>query len=167
MTTVSVKLVDVGKDWTDPCQHAITHLNALFKRSGVNVVLSLNGAKGPTITVKVDPSIQGTAVHGRTIGEFSDMGKLLRAEVRLPVKISINTPQGLRDAGPGVFEVIAAHELVHALGHSAHNSHLMGQTMQKAMGQSAAGDKLMAGSVRMPPLMLSPGTISELKQIWA
>jgi len=34
------------------------------------------------------------------------------------------------------------------------------------MGDNAAGDKLKAGSVRMPPLTLSPDSISELQSIW-
>jgi hypothetical protein len=92
---------------------------------------------------------------------------MLRAEVRLPVKVTINTPRGVRDAGPGILEVIAGHEFVHALGHSDHNSQLMAQTMYKDMGDNAVGDKLKAGSVRMPPLTLSSDSISVLKEIWS
>ncbi len=166
MTTITVKLVDVGSIWTKPCQQAVIDLNTLFKRGGINVGLSTSGSQGPTITVKTDSSIQGDAVHGRTSAEVSSSGKLLRAEVRLPVKVTINTPQGVRDAGPGILQVIAGHELVHALGHNGHNSHLMGQTMHKAMGDSAAGDKLKAGTVAMPALQLSSQSITELKAIW-
>jgi hypothetical protein len=166
MTAVNVTLSGIGSNWTRPCQQAVTDLNLLFKRSGVKVVLATTGSQGPTITVRTDPSIQGDAVHGRTTSEFSGSGQLLRAEVRLPVKVTINTPQGVRDAGPGILEVIAGHEFLHALGHGGHNSHLMGRTMSKAMGDSAAGDKLKAGSVTMPPLMLSPQSIRELKAIW-
>ncbi len=160
MPTVYVKLTGLGSNWTKPCQHAVTDLNSQFKRNGIKVVLATSGSQGPTITVKTDHSIQGDAVHGRTTAESNDSGKMLRAEVRLPVKVTINTP------GPGILEVIAGHEFVHALGHSVHNSQLMAQTMYKEMGDNAAGDKLKAGSVRMPPLTLSPDSISELKSIW-
>ena len=166
MTTVYVKLTGLASNWTKPCQHAVNDLNAQFKRNGIKVVLAASGSQGPTITVKTDSSIQGDAVHGRTTAESNDSGKMLRAEVRLPVKVTINTPRGLRDAGPGILEVIAGHEFVHALGHSVHNSQLMAQTMYKEMGDNAAGDTLKAGSVRMPPLTLSPDSISELQSIW-
>ena len=166
MTAVNVKLSGVGSDWTKPCLQAVTDLNSLFKRNSIKVMLATGGSTGPTITVKTDPSIPGTTVHGETTTEFNGSGNLLRAEVRLPVKVTINTPQGVRDAGLGILEVIAAHEFVHALGHSGHNSHLMDQTMSKEMGNSAAGDKLKAGAVKMPPLMLSPQSVKDLKVIW-
>jgi predicted Zn-dependent protease len=166
MTTVSVQLSNVGTNWATPCRKAVTVLNDLFRRNQINVVLTMSHSAGPTITVKVDPGIQGSAVHGRTTAESTDTGRLLRAEVRLPVKVTINTPSGQRDAGPGILEVIAGHEFVHALGHSAHNSHLMGQTMQKELGDSGAGDRLRAGGVRMPPLTLAQESVSQLKTIW-
>jgi len=166
MTTVSVQLGNLGSTWTKPCQKAVTVLNDLLRRNNVNVALAIGGAGTPTITVKTDPSIQGSAVHGKTSAESTTTGRLLRAEVRLPVTVTINTPQGVRDAGPGILEVIAGHEFVHALGHATHNSHLMGQTMNKELGDNAAGDKLRAGAVKMPPLMLSPQSISDLKAIW-
>ena len=166
MTTVSVQLLNIGSNWTRPCQKAVTTLNNLFRRHRVDVALAVNGSAGTTITVKIDPGIQGNAVHGKTTAETNGNGRLLRAEVRLPIKVTINTPQGVRDAGPGILEVIAGHEFVHALGHSSHNSQLMGQTMYKALGDSAAGDKLKSGGITMPPLALSPETITELKTIW-
>jgi hypothetical protein len=166
MNTVSIQLTHAGAIWTKPCQNAVAALNHLFKRNNVNVTLTIGGAATTTITVKTDPAIQGTAVHGRTTAESNGNGKLLRAEVRLPVKVTINTPRGIRDAGPGVLEVIAGHEFVHALGHSSHNSHLMGQTMNKEMGDSAAGDRLRSGGATMPPLVLSPQSVDELKTIW-
>jgi hypothetical protein len=167
MTTVSIQLRHVGAKWTKPCQDAVVALNHLFKRHNINVTLTIGGAATPAISVKTDPGIQGTAVHGRTIAESNDRGRLLRAEVRLPVNVTINTPRGIRDAGPGILEVIAGHEFVHALGHSSHNSHLMGQTMNKDMGDSAAGDRLRSGGATMPPLVLSPQTVEELKTIWS
>jgi len=166
MTTVWVQLANAGANWTTPCRKAVTALNELFRRNQINVSLTTNHSNGPSITVKIDAGIQGTAVHGRTTAESTDTGRLLRAEVRLPVKVTINTPGGQRDAGPGVLEVIAGHEFVHALGHSAHNSHLMGQTMNKELGDSRAGDRLQSGGVKMPPLMLSAESIDQLKAIW-
>jgi hypothetical protein len=167
MATVSVQLAHLGSTWTKPCQKAIATLNDLFRRNQVNVTLAMTGSAGTTITVKTDASIQGNAVHGRTTAETDGTtGRLLRAEVRLPVKVTINTPAGIRDAGPGILEVIAGHEFVHALGHSSHNSQLMGQTMYKELGDSAAGDKLRSGGVKMPPLMLSPQSVTDLKTIW-
>ena len=166
MTTVSVQLINVGSNWTRPCQRAVTALNDLFRRHHINVALTVRGSAGPTITVKIDPGIQGSAVHGRTSAESTDTGRLLRAEVRLPAKVTINTPQGIRGAGSGILEVIAGHEFVHALGHSAHNSQLMGQTMNKELGDSAAGDRLKSGGKTMPPLTLSTESVTELKTIW-
>ncbi len=166
MISVNVKLGSVGTYWTTACKQAVSDLNSLFKRKGIEVALAVNGA-GPTISVRTDPAIAGTAVHGRTSAETDGAGKLLRAEVRLPVKLTINTPKGIRDAGTGMAEVIAAHEFVHALGHEPHNSHLMTQTFNKVMGDRAAGDKLQAGSVAMPPLQLSDESVDMLKGIWS
>ena len=165
-TTVSVKLGALDSHWKNACQAAIKDLNALFRQKGLNVALSTSPASGPTISVRTDPAIAGTAVHGQTSAATTAAGALVQAEVRLPVKVVINTPQGIRDAGPGVLEVIAAHEFVHALGHAPHNSHLMGQTMTKMLGNTAAGDKLQAAGVSMPPLQLSPQSIQELKALW-
>ncbi len=164
MTTVSVQLVGVAANWTKPCQHAITHLNDLFKRNHINVTLATAG-KGPTITVKTDGGIPADAVHGQT-SAAANGGKLVRADVRLPIKVTINTPQGIRDAGPGILEVIAAHEFVHALGHDAHTSLLMSQTMYKQIGDTPAGDTLKTSTGTMPPLQLSADSITTLKTIW-
>ena len=166
MISVNVKLGGIGTYWTTACKQAVSDLNSLFKRKGIEVALAVNGA-GPTISVSTDPAIVGTAVHGRTSAETDGAGKLLRAEVRLPVKLTINTPKGIRDAGTGMAEVIAAHEFVHALGHEPHNSHLMTQTVSKVMGDRAAGDKLQAGAVAMPPLQLSDESVDMLKGIWS
>jgi hypothetical protein len=163
---VNVKLGDVGSHWTTACKQAVSDLNSLFRRKGTEVALALNGA-GPIITVKTDPGILGTAVHGQTSAETNGAGQLLRAEVRLPVKLTSNTPTGIRDAGAGMAEVIAAHEFVHALGHAPHNSHLMAQTLNKVLGDRAAGDKLKAGAVAMPPLQLSDESVAMLKGIWS
>jgi len=166
MATVGVKLGNIGSHWTTACRQAVSDLNTLFRRKGITVTLALNGAS-PLISVRTDPAIAGTAVHGKTSAETDGAGKLLRADVRLPVKLTINTPQGIRDAGTGMAEVIAAHEFVHALGHEPHNTHLMAQTLNKMMGDRAAGDKLQAGAVAMPPLQLSDDSIEMLKGIWS
>lgn len=166
MAAVNVKLGDIGSHWTTACKQAVSDLNLLFRRKGIEVALALNGA-GPIITVKTDPGILGTAVHGQTSAETNGAGQLLRAEVRLPVKLTINTPTGIREAGTGMAEVIAAHEFVHALGHDPHNSHLMAQTLNKVLGDRAAGDKLKAGAVAMPPLQLSDESVAMLKGIWS
>ena len=166
MAAVSVKLGNIGSHWTTACKQAVSDLNSLFRRKGIRVTLAVNGA-GPTISVRTDPSIGGTAVHGKTSAETDVAGKLLRADVRLPVKLTISAPKGIRDAGTGMAEVIAAHEFVHALGHEPHNSHLMTQTFSKVMGDRAAGDKLQAGAVAMPPLQLSDESVAMLKGIWS
>ena len=165
MAAVSVKLGNIGSHWTTACKQAVSDLNSLFRRKGIRVTLAVNGA-GPTISVRTDPSIGGTAVHGKTSAETDDAGKLLRADVRLPVKLTISAPKGIRDAGTGMAEVIAAHEFVHALGHEPHNSHLMAQTWNKVLGDRAAGDKLQAGALAMPPLELSDESVDMLKGIW-
>jgi len=165
MAAVSVKLGNIGSHWTTACKQAVSDLNSLFRRKGIQVTLAVNGA-GPTISVRTDPSIGGTAVHGKTSAETDGAGKLLRADVRLPVKLTISAPKGIRDAGTGMAEVIAAHEFVHALGHEPHNSHLMAQTWNKVLGDRAAGDKLQAGALAMPPLELSDESVDMLKGIW-
>src|SRR5690348_5993774 len=124
MATVNVDLSGLDASWSKGCKRAVADLNSLFKKKGIKVVLATTGSEGPSITVKTDPAILGSAVHGRTTARTSGSGQLLSAEVRLPVKVDINTPDGLRDAGIGILEVIAAHEFVHALGHEEHNSHL-------------------------------------------
>lgn len=165
MATVKVTLDKLDANWTTACKNAVKDLNTLFSRRGLAVTLSLTGA-GPVITVRTDPKITGSALHGEATTERTTAGRLMRSEVRLPSKIQINTPSGLRPAGPGIYLVVAAHELVHALGHDSHNSHLMGQVMQKVMGNSAAGDKLQVGAVIMPPIQLADDSVKELKAVW-
>jgi hypothetical protein len=166
MARVSVKIVGLSTDWAAACRQAVTHLNAVFTAKRIKVVLETNGSSPTAISVRTDASIQGNAVHGRTTSEFNSAGGMLRAEVRLPVNVTINTPSGLRNAGPGILEVIAGHEFVHALGHDEHNSHLMSQTMYKEMGDRAAQDKLRAGAIHLPPLSLSDKSVATLKSIW-
>jgi hypothetical protein len=166
MATVYVDLAGLDSKWTKACQKAITDLNILFGRNKIKVVLTTKGPQTLAITVQTDPSIQGTALHGRTSAETDPSGRMLRSTVRLPVSVTINTPGGVRDAGTGILEVIAAHEFVHALGHAPHNSLLMTQTVYKEPGDSAGGDILRAGSVRMPPLLISPESIDILTTAW-
>jgi hypothetical protein len=165
MAAVSVSLGHMGSHWTAACRQAVRDLDALFRRKGIDVALALHG-DGPTISVRTDPGVAGTLVHGQTTAETDDAGKLLRAEVRLPVKLTINTPKGIREAGVGMAEVVAAHEFVHALGHAPHNSHLMAQTLHKVLGDRADEDKLKAGAIVMPPLELSDDSVQMLKAIW-
>jgi hypothetical protein len=165
MAAVSIKPGNIGPQWTAACKQAVTDLNQLFRRKSINVTLAVNG-QGPVISVATDAAIMGSLVHGRTSAETDGSGRLLRAEVRLPVKLTINTPKGEREAGPGMYEVVAAHEFVHALGHAPHTSHLMAQTMHKVMGDRPAGDKLKGGSDLLPPLQLSDDSVALLKEIW-
>lgn len=155
----------IGATWTQAFRQAVPQLNTLFNHKGIAVTLSLTGA-GPVITVRTDPSIQGTALHGQARTERTGAGRLLRSEVSLPTTIQINTPSGMRAAGIGIYVVVAAHEIVHSLGHDSHNTHLMAQVFQKVMGNSAAGDKLQAGPIMLPPLQLSDASVQELKGIW-
>ena len=177
MTTVNVNLNNAG-EWKKPCEQAVANLNSLFKQHKINVVLATGGSKGPTITVKIDGSIKMGITHGTTRTVMRG-GKLWHSDVGVPTPalINISTPKRVRRAGPGVFEVIAAHELVHALGHTQppHNTHLMAQTFEKAPGDSAAGDKLKEVKVvkgakqygaTLPPLKLSTASVAALKKIW-
>src|SRR5262249_50884880 len=167
MASVAVKLdSSIGSHWSIACRQAVSDLNALFRRKGIAVILALNGA-GPIISVKTDPAIAGTAVHGRTSAETDGTGSLTPPNARLPIKRPNNPPKGIGDAGAGMAEVIAPHEFVHALGHEPHNTHLMAQTLNKMLGDRAAGDKLQAGAVAMPPLQLSDDSIEMLKGIWS
>lgn len=166
MAKVYLKYEEIGSQWVSACNQAVADLNAIFKRKGVRVVLATSGSDGPVITVKVDRSIQGTAVHGRTSAVTDTAGNLTSAEVRLPEKAIINTPNGTRGVGLGVLKVIAAHEFVHALGQEEHNSHLMAQTMTKNSGDTPAGDKLQADGLSLPPIVLAKESIDLLKSIW-
>ena len=165
MAAVSVRLGSIGPHWTAACKHAVTNLNLLFRRRGSGWRWR-STAPARSSASCTDPGILGTLVHGRTSAETDGGGRLLRAEVRLPVRLTINTPNGIREAGVGMAEVVAAHEFVHALGHEPHNSHLMAQTMHKAMGDRPADDKLQAGAAAMPPLQLSDESVEILKGIW-
>jgi len=166
MATVNIQLGDIGDRWTGACRKAAADLNALFRRNEIGVVFSIGGTGGPTITVATDPAILGSAVHGRNTTTTDGSGRLISSEVRLPVSVTINTPAGVRNAGPGFLEVIAAHEFVHALGHPSHNSHLMARTFSKLAGDTAAGDKLQAAAISLPPLSLATESIVELKRLW-
>lgn len=165
-TTISVTFSGLGSDWAKASRNAMTHLNYLFKQNDIGVILSAGGDKGPTITVGIDPTIQGTAVHGRTSAEADGANRLIQAKVKLPEKVTINTPRGIRNAGLGVLEFIVAHEFVHALGQIEHSSRLMTQTLGKEAGDNPAGDKLTADGVKMPPLLLATDTVETLKGIW-
>ncbi len=163
MIRVNVRTTSLGQSWNMACQRAANDLNVLFSRNRIGVHLAIGASQGPTIVVAIDPSIQGTLVHGNTTARFSGSGGFLGADVRLPTRITINTPRGPRDAGVGILEVVAAHEFVHALGHDGHNSSLMAQTMEKEMGDSPGGDKLKANNILMPPLQLSVQSIVTLQ----
>ncbi len=165
MATVLVKFGGAGAFWAKACQDAVKALNTLFKQHGVKVTLVTSGSAA-TITVSLDPSIGNDAVHGKTSAAYNG-NTMVSAEVRLMVKVTINTPQGVRDAGNGVREVIAAHEFVHALGHAPHNSKLMTQTFYKEPGDNANQDKLKtADGSRLPPITLSSESIAMLKGNW-
>ena len=165
MPTVYVDLRGLDTAWTKACRKAIADLNTEFKQNGVKVVLTTKGPQAFSINVITDPAIQGSALHGRTSNE-ADQGGMLRATTRLPVKVTINSPSGVRDSGIGVLSFIAAHEFVHALGHVPHNTLLMTQTLYFALGDTPAGDKLTADSVKMPPIRLSSESLDMLKGIW-
>lgn len=176
MTNVSVNLNKAGS-WKKPCLEAVSDLNSLFKKHKVNISLTQKGSKDPSIQVRIDASIKGIT-HGTTRTMMRG-GRLWHSEVGLPSpeKVIISTPAGVRRAGNGILEVIAAHELVHALGHTvpAHNSHLMAQTLEMDYGDSAAGDKARVVRVvdgkkkygaTMPALQLSPASVAQLKKVW-
>jgi predicted Zn-dependent protease len=166
MANVKVTLDgQIGATWTTAFSQAVTQLNTLFDQKGIAVTLSMTGS-GPVISARTDPSIGITAVHGTARTERTSSGRLVRSDVKLPPQIQINTPNGLRPAGPGIYLVVAAHELVHSLGHDGHNSHLMAQVFQKVLGDSPDGDKIQAGSVSLPPLRLSNDSVQILKGIW-
>ena len=166
MATVKVTFdSQLGATWTHAFRQAITRLNTLFNHGTVGVTLSLTGS-GPVITVATDASIAVTIVHGKSHTETDLSGRLLKSEVRVPVRIVISTPRAVRPAGPGIYEVVAAHELVHSLGHNSHNTHLMSQTFQTVAGTSAAGDRLQVSSGMLPPIQLSDESMGVLKGRW-
>ncbi len=38
MTTVNVKLLEVGTTWTKPCRQAVAHLKDVFKRNTIKAI---------------------------------------------------------------------------------------------------------------------------------
>jgi predicted Zn-dependent protease len=165
MAAVYVDLGSIGSKWPTACRTAVAHLNQLFTQNSIGVSLALIGKGDPRIAVRTDPSIKGT-LHGHTQTRTIS-GQLLSAVVSLPVKATINTPQGVREAGAGVLEVIVAHEFVHALGQVQHtNSHLMYSPMSPVPGDSPAGDILQGNGVNLPPLALAPDTVDLLQSLW-
>jgi predicted Zn-dependent protease len=164
MAAVFVDLGSIGSKWPTACRTAVAHLNRLFTQNSIGVSLALIGKGGPRIAVRTDPSITGT-LHGHTRTETTS-GQLLSAVVSLPVKATINTPQGVREAGAGVLQVIVAHEFVHALGQVEHTSQLMFSPMTPVPGDSPAGDLLQASAVNLPPIALAPDTIELLQSLW-
>jgi hypothetical protein len=165
MAAVYVDLGSIGPKWPAACRTAVAHLNKLFKQNSIGVSLALIGQGGPRIMVQTDASITGT-LHGHTQTQTIS-GQLQSAVVTLPVKASINTPQGVREAGAGVLEVIVAHEFVHALGQVKHStSNLMCSPMMPVPGNSPSGDLLQANGVNLPPIALASDTIQLLQSLW-
>jgi hypothetical protein len=164
MAAVCVDLGSIGSKWPTACRRAVARLNQLFAQNAIGVSLALIGQGAPRITVRTDPAIKGT-LHGHTQTKTTS-GVLLSAVVSLPVKAMINTPDGMREAGPGVMEVIVAHEFVHALGQVEHTSQLMCSPMTPFPGDSPSGDLLQANAVNLPPIALAPDTIELLQSLW-
>jgi hypothetical protein len=48
MAAVNVKLGNIGSHWTAACKQAVSDLNSLFVRKGIQVKLALNGAGRPS-----------------------------------------------------------------------------------------------------------------------
>ena len=166
MANVNVRLNNVGPTWMSASKRAVEGLNSLFRSSGINVILAFGGA-GPIISVSTDPT-QLTRLHGYTLTSSDERsGKILGAEVRLPVKCLVSAPRvGQREAGLSAYEVVVAHEIVHGLGHDGHNTGLMVDLIQPVIGAHASQDKVTGGGVFMPPLQLSAETIGVLKGLW-
>ena len=160
---VAVKLKELPSDWASACRHATTVLNGIFKAKHINVVLEADGNTGPIISVQADPSIVG--LHGHTTAE-SNNNMLTAADVHLPGNPLVSTPARVRKPGSGVLQVIAAHEFVHALGQTDHDSHLMTWKMDVAADNTPSGDKLRAGAILLPPIILSEDSIALLRSIW-
>ena len=170
MVTVTVDLSALGADWSKPCKMAIEELNKLFKKGGIPIkcVNGKAGHSGPSMEIKVDPSIRDNLVHGKTSTAVMG-GKMTKATIGLPKELKFAVPwgdTGMRSAGAGARSVVAGHEIVHALMHHNHNTHLMAQTFSAEIGTDASGDKLKAKDVLMPPLQLSNATIGDLKAAW-
>jgi hypothetical protein len=160
---VAVKLKGLPSEWGSACRHATTVLNGVFKTKRINVVLEADGNTGPTISVQADSSIVG--LHGHTTAQTNN-GVLTAADVHLPGNALVSTPARVRKPGPGVLQVIAAHEFVHALGQTDHDSHLMTWKMDVAAGDTPSEDKLRAGAILLPPIALSDESIALLRSIW-
>ena len=115
----------------------------------------------------------GARLHGLTL-LFSRQPEnvLEKASIYLPSNPKINTPKGLRPAGPGVMKIIAAHELLHACGleNSDHSDDDLFQGMPRVdAGDTAKGDRVLLGTgpKAMPPLFLGGSTARALRELWA
>jgi hypothetical protein len=117
-------------------------------------------------------TLPGKGMHGRT-GQMATEGQTVmeKAFIYLPTQPSVNTPQRIRPVGHGVMKVIAAHELLHACGleNDDHQSDDLFQGNPRvSLGDTPPGDKVLIGTGprSMPPLVLGPVTVQNLKELW-
>ncbi len=142
---------------------------------GDSAEVQIEATEGPEISYSYGgrserEEFSGKKMHGRT-PQLSREDKIEKAFVFLPKSPPINTPSGVRLAGPGVLKVIVFHELLHAVGLS-NDDHAPDDVFQANPqpypGDTPAEDGLMIGSTakHMPPIILSQTTIRLVKGLW-
>jgi len=189
--TLTIYTGSLAGSWAHVFREALHEFNLLASTHSLGVSITVSkqppdGQGGANLSVQtadgaISASHDGTTstgnfdgkrLHGLTLLFSREPEKVLeKAYIYLPSQPKINTPNGLRAAGPGVMKVIAAHELLHACGleNSNHSSYDLFQGNPRVdAGDTAKGDRVLIGigPKAMPPLYLSGGTANSIKDLW-
>jgi hypothetical protein len=98
MASASSSVGDIGSQWTTSLQAGGAQPQPALQSASKSACHSGDQWRGPDDQCETDLSILGTLVHGKTSAETNGAGQRQHAEVRLPVKLSINTPKGVQPA---------------------------------------------------------------------
>jgi len=160
--------------WVNIFSLAITEFNGLSRRYGLGVKLVKAGGESDANIVmevasgeasfeyggeKATASFGEDAVHGRT-SLFEGADGIEKAVIFLPGDIG--------DLNTKMLEVIAVHEFIHGCGLSNADHGTDGvfySPLVKSNGKMIVPEK-GKNKRPMPPIFLSPGTVSKIQGIW-
>lgn len=141
---------------------------------GANItVATANGAVTFNYLGRHVTSMNGMALHGRTLLISQANSPIEKAFMVLPSQPLINTPSGQRPVGAGLMKVIAFHELIHGCG--LHNSDhspddVFNGNPSADAGSIPARDRIqimVGGQYRfIPPILLSATTVRKISPLW-